>query len=49
MYIPLRYTLQKGKFISVHDLKLYREMKLQLHPKLNLKIVPNDQIHVLAA
>jgi hypothetical protein len=49
MYISLRYTLQKDKFISVHDVKLYREMKLQLHPKLNLKIVSNDQIHVLAA
>jgi hypothetical protein len=49
MYIPKRYTLHKGEFVSVHDVKLYREMNVQLHPKLNLNIEPSDQIHVPAA
>jgi hypothetical protein len=49
MYIKLGYTLHKGKFVSVHDVKVYREMNVQLHPKLTAKIEPSDQIHVPAA
>jgi len=49
MYIPLRYSLHRGKFVSVHDVKLNREMKVQLHTKLILKIEPSDQIHVPAS
>jgi hypothetical protein len=45
----MRYCSNKGKFVSVHDVKLYREMKVHLHFKLNLKIQPSDQIYVLAA
>ena len=49
MYIPMRYTFHKGKFVSVHDVKIYREIKVQLHPKLNLNFEPSDYIHVPAA